>query len=418
MTRWILSGLICCLVASALRAENWSNWRGPTQNGVVAGHNFPTEWSDTKNVAWKVKLPGAGASTPVVWGDQIVLTCAVDGKNAVLGLDRAGKQRWLAKLDDERSGKHKKATGCNPSAVTDGELIYAYFKSGNLACLDMKGQVKWQHNLQAEYGEDTLWWDLGTSPVLTKNYVVVAVMQTGPSYLVAFDKQSGALAWKQDRNVDAPSEAAQSYSTPIVTQEHGQEALIVLGADYVTCHAAETGVELWRVGGLNPTQHKFFRSIASPVIAEGMVVAPYARADSITGVRLGGSGDVTKTHVAWTREEKGVGADVPTPVAEGKRFYNCNDKGEVSCLDVATGKTIWTGLTEKHRRAYSASPVLADSKLYVTREDGKTFVLAAGDEFKILAANELNEEMVVATPVLVDHQILIRGLEHLYCIGQ
>lgn len=418
MLRWMMTGLICCVVFTSARADNWSNWRGPTENGVATGAGYATEWSDTKNIKWRNKLPGAGASTPIVWNDQIVLTCAVDGKNAVLALDRGGEQRWLTTLDAERAGKHKKATGCNPSAVTDGKHLYAYFKTGNLVCLDMAGKVVWQHNLQSMYGEDTLWWDLGTSPVLTKNYVVVAVMQTGPSYFVAFDKTTGKLAWKQDRNTDAPSEAAQSYSTPIVTQDNGQEVLVTLGADNVTANAAETGAELWRVGGLNPTQHKFFRSISSPVIAHGMVIAPYARGDSVTGIRLGGHGDVTKTHVAWTLDQKGCGADVPTPAALGKRFYNLNDKGEVSCHDVATGKTLWSGLLEKHRRNFSASPVLADGKLYCTREDGKTFVLAAGDEFKVLAANELTEEMVVATPVLVDGVILIRGLEHLYCIGQ
>ena len=243
------------------------------------GDHYPTHLEqDRKRARGKSTLPGKGASTPVVWGKQIFLTCGVDGQNTVLSLDRAGKTLWQTAVGQERTGKHKKATGSNPSAVTDGEHVFVYFKSGDLACLDFDGKIVWRQNLQQLYGEDTLWWDLGTSPVLTKNAVVVAVMQTGPSYLAAFDKSTGQVSWKEDRNVDAPSEAAQSYSTPLVLQEGSREILVVLGADHVTGARRATGKELWRVGGLNPTGQKFFRSIASPVAADGIVVAPYAAA--------------------------------------------------------------------------------------------------------------------------------------------
>jgi len=133
-------------------------------------------WSKTENIAWKVDLPGRGASTPVVSNGKIILTCGIDGRNAVLCFDRAGKLLWTTTIGAEKAGKHAKATGSNPSAVTDGKHIYVYFKSGDLACLDFEGTVAWQKNLQDLYGEDTLWWDLGTSPVLTREFVVVAVM--------------------------------------------------------------------------------------------------------------------------------------------------------------------------------------------------------------------------------------------------
>ena len=247
MKRSLIALLLCCLAVAIVRADNWPNWRGPGSNGVAQGDNYPTSWSKTENVLWQVKLPGKGASTPVVWGKQIFLTCGVEGQNTVVCLDRAGKTLWQTVVGQERAGKHKKATGSNPSAVTDGEHVFVYFKSGDLACLDFAGKVVWKQNLQQLYGEDTLWWDLGTSPVLTHSEVVVAVMQTGPSYLAAFDKATGQAVWKQDRNVEAPSEAAQSYSTPLVLQEAGREILVVLGADHVTGHDAATGKELWRV---------------------------------------------------------------------------------------------------------------------------------------------------------------------------
>ncbi len=416
MFRWIVAAAVLCGLTAAAWADSWPNWRGPSSNGVASGKGYPTTWSSTENVLWKTDLPGKGASTPIVTDKQIVLTCGIEGGNAVLSFDRAGKLLWNTKIGQERAGKHKKATGSNPSAATDGKQIFVYFKSGDLACLDLAGKVVWQHNLQSMYGEDTLWWDLGTSPVLTEKAVVVAVMQTGPSYLAAFEKGTGKLLWKQDRNLNAPSEAAQSYSTPIVVRDAGREILIVLGADHVTAHDAATGSELWRVGGLNPTGHQYFRSIASPVVSDGLVIAPYARGASVTAIRLGGSGDVTNSHVAWTKEK--VGADVPTPVAVNGRVYVCQDKGEVACLNIKTGETIWSGQVDKSRFAFSSSPILADGKIYLTREDGKTFVLAQGTEFKVLGTNELEGETIVATPVFVDGQVLIRTLDRLYCIGK
>jgi len=171
------------------RADDWPTWRGPAGNGVAGGSGYVTTWGPEANVLWRAKLPGLGASTPAVWGDAVVVTCSLDGKNGVVCFDRAGAERWRRVLGPERAGKHKKATGANSSPVTDGTHVWAYFKSGELACLALgSGDVVWSTNLQERFGEDTLWWDLGTSPVLTKNAVVVAVMQTGPSYVVAFDQ--------------------------------------------------------------------------------------------------------------------------------------------------------------------------------------------------------------------------------------
>ena len=189
----------------------------------------------------------------------------------------------------------------------------------------------------------------------------------------------------------------------MVLTEGGEETIVVLGADHVTAHRAADGKEIWRVGGLNPTGHKYFRSISSPVVADSIVVAPYARGGSLTAIRLGGHGDVTRSHVLWTKEN--LGADVPTPAADDGKIYLCTDRGEVSALDVHSGKVLWSGLVEKNRHAFSASPVVAGGKIYVTREDGKTFVLDQGGAFKVLAANELEGELVVATPVLVDGRV-------------
>ena len=156
-------------------------------------------------------------------------------------LDRDGNQRWTTDVGTERSGKHKKATGSNSSPATDGRHVFVYFKSGDLAALDFDGQVRWEKNLQSLYGADTLWWDLGTSPVLTRDFVVVACVQSGPSYIIAFHKDSGELAWKVSRQFDAPREANQSYTTPCLASFGGREILVVLGADHVTGHEVLSG---------------------------------------------------------------------------------------------------------------------------------------------------------------------------------
>lgn len=423
-SRRLLLALIPCLAATPLRAENWPNWRGPGLDGVAAGSGYPTTWGEGTNVAWRVALPGAGASTPAVWGDRIVVTCAIDGHDAAICHDRAGKELWRRVLGAEKPGKHAKATGANPSPVTDGRNVWVYFKSGELAALDLEsGDLLWRDNLQERFGEDTLWWDLGTSPVLTRDAVVVAVMHSGPSYLAAFGRTDGRLLWKHDRDLGAPEEAAQSYSTPLVVEgdpRFGEpaETIFVLGADHLTAHDAADGGELWRVGGLNPAGEKYFRSIASPVVAGDVVIAPYARGSTLTAVRRGGRGDVTGTHVAWSRTD--LGADVPTPAAAGGRVVVCTDQGRVECLDADSGATLWSEDLPKNRHAYSASPVLVDGKVLVTREDGESALVSMpqrdADDADVAGGGTLGE-MTVATPVCVDGRIYLRTHDALWCIA-
>ena len=423
---------VCCAIASAVlvrtdgRAADWPAWRGAAGDGVAAGTGFVASWAPEANVLWRTPLPGPGASTPAVSGDHVIVTCTIDGRNAVVCLDRSGAERWRRVLGVARAGKHKKATGANSSPVTDGTCAWAYFKSGELACLDLDtGTVAWSTNLQERFGADTLWWDLGTSPVLTQKALVVAVMQAGSSYIAAFDRATGRLVWKHDRDLPAPEESAQSYTTPLVLAgdaalgEPG-EMLVVLGADHVTAHDAADGREVWRVGGLNPTQHRMFRAIASPLAAGSLVVVPYARGGSLTAVRRGGVGDVTNTHVAWRRRD--IGADVPTPVYVAGRLVVCGDKGDVSCLDAATGETLVHRTLPANRNAYTASPVIVDGKLILTREDGHSTILAwppphdPHAEWPALGGGDVGE-LTVATPVCVDGRIFVRTHDSLWCIG-
>jgi outer membrane protein assembly factor BamB len=412
-----LAATILLMLAAASVANNWPRWRGPEANGVAPPGEYPLQWSATEHVAWKYPLPERSSSTPIAWDQSIFLTTTNEGANVLVCLDLDGKERWKASLGKASEGKNRQyGSGSGPSPVTDGRHVYAYFKSGDLACVDFAGNVVWRKNLQEEYGEDTLWWDLGTSPVLTQNAVVVAVMQTGPSYIVALDKQSGSELWKQDRTFKVPDEADNSYTTPIVHQQGGKEILLVAGADHATAHDAQTGKEIWRVGGLNPRNEGYFRSIASPVLANEVFVVPYSRGDTLTGIKIDGSGDVTKTHTLW-RIDNPSGVDVPTPASEDGRVYLVSERGLAFCVDAASGDVIWSKQIPC-RPNFRASPVVTADRIYCLHESGTTYVLSKpkeSEEPEVLATNELGE-FTVASPVFFDGKILIRTYENLYCI--
>ncbi len=409
---WCATLLLC--LATVVHAENWPQWRGPNQDGVVLSKGYPTSWSEDTGTVWKVKLPGWGTSTPAIWEDHIFVTGEEDSKNVLICLDRKGQKQWQVAFGPSAGNRNSKASGANPSPITDGTYVYVYFRSGDLACVDFVGHVVWQMNVQETHGPDRLNWDLGTSPVLTTNNVVIAVMHQGPSYLLALDRRTGEQVWKQERDLGAPAESRDSYTTPLVLDEGGQEALVVLGADHVTANNADTGAEIWRFGGLNPEGRRNFRQIASPVATEEFIIAPYARGETLVAIRRGGKGDITATHQAWIVYN--LAGDVPTPVAHDGNLYLCGDRGDVACLEVATGKELWKERLPRNRYPYSASPILAGGNLYLTREDGTTFVLRVGDTSELIATNVLREN-TYATPAFVDGRVILRTSDYLFCIG-
>ena len=401
------------LASIAAEPSGWPNWRGPMGTGTAQPGSYPTQWSADAHIDWQAALPGRGASTPVVASERLYVSSADEEANTLQAFQIDGKPLWQIQIGKPRASKHKKATGCNSSPITDGQRIYAYFKSGDLACVSTTGEVLWHVNLQSKYGEDTLWWDLGTSPVLTDKAIVIAVMQSGPSYLLALDRQSGAELWRANRELPAPNEANQSYSTPVVAQIAEQQVLLTLGADHLTCHRASDGELLWKVGGFNPEQQQFFRSIASPVLAEGLVICPYARGNLLTAIRSEASTDADR--VAWQRND--LGSDVPTPAVSGSRLYVVGDKGMLWCLDAKSGKTLWEEQLPKSRHAFSSSPVVAGGHVYIVREDATTFVVKDGSQFELVATNSLSGS-TVATPVLTSQHLFFRTYDRLYCIGR
>lgn len=408
--------LVCAVAAEG--QSSWPHWRGPQDNGSATAGTYPVKW-DATSVLWKAPLPGKGCSTPIVWARQIVLTAPINGLDAALAFDWAGKPLWQRTFGPEEAGKHRNGSGSNPSPATDGRGIFVYFKSGTLAALEMGGQVRWQTNLVTGFGPVKLYWDQGTSPVLTERAVIIARMHHGDSWVAAFDKASGKLCWKVPRNYETPVEGDESYTSPIVLQHQDKEAVLVWGAEHVTAHDAADGRLLWSCGDFNPRAMGHWPTVASPVRAGEIVVVAGGRADRgqprLFGIRLGGKGDVTPTHRVWKRED--VGTFVPTPAEDKGRVYVLRDQGEVECLDPATGQTVWQGAFPKASAKYYASPVIAAGKLYAVREDGVMFVAQVECGFKVLAENRM-EERIFASPVPVSNRLLIRGEEHLFCAGE
>ncbi len=410
------SGLLP-LVLSNLVADDWPSWRGPAHNGSRAGENYPTKWTPD-SVAWKVALPGKGASCPVVWKERIFLTSPDSGTDTAFAFDLDGKQIWKTELGDERPPKHKKlGTSSNASPVTDGSGVFVYFKSGNFAALDMDGTVRWKRNLAEEFGPQKLYWDQGSSPVIIGDLVILPRLHAGDSWVAGFDKATGEVRWKQERNFKVPAENDNGYTTPIPIRHGDRDALLVWCSDHATTYAADDGSLLWSCGGFNPNGNKLWPPIATPVVSGDFAVIPVGRDDrkqaQVHAVRLGGSGDVTKTHRAWERDDFGV--FVSSPIAYEGRVYILRHKGGVVCLDPATGEPFWTAEFPRAAAPYYASPVIAGGILYAAREDGVVFSARVGERFELLGQNDMAEQ-ILASPVPFGGRLLIRTAEHLYCV--
>jgi len=406
------------VLAEEVPSSDWPWWRGPQDNGSAAVGEYPGKL-DNSTLRWQIQLPGKGCSTPIVVDGNIYLTAPVDGKDAMLSYDWSGEERWRTSFGRETAGKHRTASGCNGSPVTDGDGVFACFKSGLLAAVELDGTVRWKTNLFQRFGKDDRFWDHGTSPALTEKYVVMAQMHSGDSWLAAFDKKTGELVWKVARNYKTPIEADQCYTTPLVIQYDGRESLLVWGAQHLTIHDTADGKVLWSCGGFNPDSQPLWPAIATPVIVDDIVVLCFGRNDRgkpcLHGVRLAGRGDVTDVCRAWDRDD--TGAFVPSPAVSEGRVYLVRDRGEIECIDPANGETIWADRLPKSRSNYYASPIIAGGKLYAVREDGVAFVVKLNDDGMELLAEKEMDEQIIASPVPVRGSILVRGEKHLSCFG-
>jgi len=403
-------------ISSAALAENWPQWRGPALNGISSEKNLPVKWSPTENIAWKLPLAERSGATPIIWGDHIFLNVAEQGKLYLWNVNRkSGEVRWKKHLSDG-DVMMRKQNMSSPSPVTDGRMVWVMTGTGILKAFDVEGNEKWMRDIQAEYGRFGLNWGYASSPLLHEKHLYVQVLHgmrtDDPSYILKIDTATGKTVWRVERPTQAIRESPDSYTTPMLASVKGRLELIIAGGDVLTGHDLETGKELWRGSGFNPTNNPAQRIIASPVVA-GDIVYASTRVKPFIAFRAGGSGDVSESHKVFSFDN---GPDVPTPVADDKYLYVVRDNGVVYCLDRFTGAEVYGG---KRLRAgtYSASPVLADGKLYVTSEEGVASVWKAGPEFEILAENEMGE-YTLSSVAVSGGQIFLRTAGGLYCIGK
>lgn len=399
-------------------SEPWASWRGADLTRFVKNGTSVTRFGADR-YRWKTPLPGKGCSTPIVVKDQIFLTAPVDGADAVLCFDRQGKLLFQTKFGQESAGKHRRGSGCNASPVSDGQRVFVYFKSGTFAAIDRSGDVIWDMNLVEKYGREVLYWDHGSSPILTTKHVVMARMDERDSWLAAFDKESGELAWKVERNYETPQECDHGYSTPIVIEFQGQESILTWGAEHVTIHAALDGRLLWSCGRFNPEKTTLWPTIASPVVVGKRVIVAYGRADRgiprLFGLALEGEGDVTQTAHVWDRDD--VGSFIPTPIVHGDKVIVLGDRGDLVCIDPISGDTEWRHQYPRARDNFYASPILIGQLLYTVRENGMAYVAKLnGSDFEIIAENDMGQP-IIGSPIPFEDGLLLRGESDLFFVA-
>jgi outer membrane protein assembly factor BamB len=408
--------LLLMLLATVAYADNWPQWRGPNLNGFSNEKNLPSNWSTDENIVWKLALPGWSGSTPIVWRDLIFLNIADGDKLELWCVDRKkGSVLWKRPLGIGNV-KMRKQNMSSPSPVTDGRNVFVITGTGVLKGFDFSGKELWGREIQKDYGHFGLNWGYASSPLLLDDSLYVQVLHgmrtDDPSYVLRIDKKTGKTLWRVERPTAAIRESPDSYTTPALLRYGKNIEIVITGGDCVTGHDPETGKELWRANGLNPENDPFYRIVASPLIFNEIIYAP-TRVRPLLALKAGGRGDITSSHLIWSTAN---GPDVPTPVTDGKYFYVVNDRGIMWCLDAKTGQEIY-GQQRLKPGTYSASPVLADDKIYVTNEDGLTSVIKAGPRFEVIAENPLND-YTLSSPAISDGQIFIRTAQQLFCIGK
>jgi outer membrane protein assembly factor BamB len=409
------SFLLILLLASTsghCHAKNWPSFRGVNAQGHSAEKNLPITWTDTTNIAWKTELPGEGWSSPIVYDGTVYITTTTDEGTScrVISIDsETGKENWDTEVHRQNPGaKRKQNSYATPTPVTDGNQIYAAFADGTVVAVNRDGKMAWK-NTDVEFHSLH---GLGASPILVDGLVIMPFDGSSPTkkelgwkipwdqaVVLAIDAKTGKTAWKGKRDASRVG-----HVTPI-TVNNGRQIISAAG-DQVAAFDKTTGERIWSVysqgEGVTPT----------PVLGDGIIYTSSGFEEpTIRAIRLGGSGDVTDSHIVW-EQKKGVPA-MPSPLLVGTHLYTITRDNILYCISANDGVPIWNKrLTGTH----SASPLYADGRIYILSETGTTLVLAPGNEYKELASNPLDEKCL-ASMAVSDGHLFIRGINHLFCIG-
>ncbi|MEZ6128044.1 MAG: PQQ-binding-like beta-propeller repeat protein [Planctomycetaceae bacterium] len=416
MLRLMIVVLVVSCSSLAARSADWPRFRGADGNAAAVDARVPLTWSSTENVAWKTPLPGNGSSSPVVFEGRVYLTSFTGygldpdapGNRDDLQLhvlcfdDRTGSLLWDKSLPasaaeqeaTRRVADHGYATG---TPVVDESGVYSYFGVSGLVAYDHDGKLLWQ----AKTGDQTAGFGSAASPILYQNLVIINASIEADA-LFAFDRSTGKEVW-QIAGID------KSWTTPIVAAStDGRDELIVSHKMQVRGFEPGTGKELWNCDGIQDYV------VPCVVVNEGIAYVLGGRKNQSMAIRMGGNGDVTKTHRIW---ETNIGANVTSPVYHGGYLYWSSDRGIANCLDASSGESVYKERMNTKERVY-ASAVLAGDRLYLTTRENGVFAIALGPEYKELAHNVFadDDSLLNATPAVSGHRLLFRTNRFLYCI--
>lgn len=420
---------------------NWPGFRGPNANGIAENYSAPISWDvDTsKNIKWKITIPGLAHSCPVIWGDRLFVTTASGEADAQLKVGLYGNiepvdddsvHEWKVYCLDKKTGKilwektahkgvpkvkrHPKATHANSTPATDGKHIVAFFGSEGLYCYDMDGNLIWKKDFglldSAFFMVPSAQWEFASSPVIHQGAVIVQCDALNTAFLVALDIETGKEIWRTTRE-DVPT-----WSTPTVHVGKKQTQIIVNGFKHTGGYDFNTGKELWKIsdGGDIP--------IPTPVVAHGLVFinSAHGRLSPIYAINLESEGDISLTDdttsndsIVWSVRRGG--SYILTPLIYGDFLYNVQWNGALTCYNAKTGKVVYKEQLGK-MTGFSASGVAADGKLYFSSEEGDVFVVKAGPEFEILATNSMKDECM-ATPAISEGTLYFRTHHYLVAVS-
>ncbi len=418
-------------------ADNWPQFRGPNAAGIAEGARLPERWSATEHVAWKTAIPGRGWSSPIVWGDRIFVTSVVASgeieparKGLYFGGERpasAAEHRWMVYAVDWATGKivwereahrgappvarHLKNSYASETPVTDGERLYVYFGNVGLFCFDLSGKLLWSQRWDVRpmrYG-----WGTAASPVLHQGRLFVVNDNDEQSFLIALDARTGRTIWRVDR------QERSNWATPFIWENDRRTEIVTPGTGKIRSYDLD-GKPLWELGPMSsitiPTPFARFGLL---YVASGYVGDPVR---PVYAIRPGASGDITLAKdqttgefIAWHLPQGGPYN--PSPLVYGDYYYTLYDRGFITCHDARTGREIYAKVRiDPETSAFTASPWAYNGRIFALSEEGDTYVIQAGPDYKLLGKNRLNE-FSMATPAIARDSVLLRTDSHLYRIA-
>jgi len=457
--------------ASAVVAQDWPHWRGPNYNGAVLANDLPTEFGPDKNVRWTAKMPGPGASTPIVVGDRIFLTsvdtareqlvamCLARKDGAVLWSKHAGSgYQPTPEGTNIARGARTRATYACPSATTDGERVVFFFGNGDLVTFDLEGKELWRRNIQADYGNFAFNWTFSASPNLVDGVIYLPVLQRdepiersrgggrqrgGPdeskgdqskdaeqavpaidSFVLAINPKDGKTIYKHVRPSSAKVESLESYTSMIpYVGDSGRKEMLLVGGDVITGHDPATGKELWRWGTWNEGhRERFWRLVPTVVIGDGVALVCAPKRAPVYAVKLGGTGELTVDALAWQSQGRPnpVSSDVPTPAFADGHFYVLSDvQSALSKVRAKDGEVVWTIAMSKDH-LWRSSPTVADGRVWCMNHNGVVVVVDAADGkvlHQVAMAGD-DDDLIRASVVIAHGDVLIRTNDSLFCVSQ